>query len=43
MDKIGLIGTGIMGVAMGRNLIKAGYALQVFSRTRSKAAWGPRR
>lgn len=35
--KIGLIGTGIMGEPMGRNLIKAGFELSVFTRTKSKA------
>jgi len=37
-SKIGLIGTGIMGEPMGRNLLKAGFDLIVFTRTRSKAA-----
>ena len=35
--KIGLIGTGIMGAPMGRNLLQAGYELHVHSRTRAKA------
>ncbi len=34
---IGLIGTGIMGEPMGRNLIKAGFQLSVLTRTKSKA------
>ena len=34
---VGLIGTGIMGEPMGRNLLKAGYPLGVYSRTRPKA------
>ena len=34
---VGLIGTGIMGEPMGRNLLKAGYPLFLYSRTRSKA------
>jgi len=36
-SRIGLIGTGIMGEPMARNLLKAGYAVHVHSRTRSKA------
>jgi len=35
--RIGFIGTGIMGLPMAGNLLKAGYALTVHSRTRSKA------
>lgn len=36
MDKrIGLIGLGIMGKPMARNLLKAGYSLTVYSRSRS--------
>ena len=34
---IGWIGTGIMGQGMVRNLMKGGYTVQVYSRTRSKA------
>ena len=34
---IGWIGTGIMGVPMARNLLKAGYILHVFSRTKARA------
>ncbi len=37
MERIGFIGTGIMGLPMGRNLLKAGYALTVHNRTRQKA------
>lgn len=37
MEKIGFIGIGIMGAAMAENLMKAGYKVQVFSRTRAKA------
>ena len=33
MQKIGFIGLGIMGKPMCRNLLKAGYAVTVFSRT----------
>ena len=36
-SRIGLIGTGIMGEPMARNLLKAGYKLHVHSRTQSKA------
>jgi 2-hydroxy-3-oxopropionate reductase len=34
---IGFIGMGIMGVPMTRNLLKAGYKVIVYNRTRSKA------
>lgn len=34
---IGFIGTGVMGRGMIRNLMKAGYALHVYNRTKSKA------
>lgn len=34
---IGIIGTGIMGEPMAQNLLKAGYSLNVYTRTRSKA------
>ncbi len=33
--KIGFIGLGIMGKPMSRNLLKAGYQLVVFNRSRS--------
>ncbi len=36
-QKIGFIGTGIMGEPMVRNLLKAGYAVAVHNRTKSKA------
>ena len=36
-EKVGLIGTGIMGEPMARNLLQAGYAIRVHSRTKSKA------
>ena len=36
-DKIGFIGLGIMGAPMADNLIKAGYNLVVYNRTKSKA------
>lgn len=38
MKKIGFIGLGIMGRPMCRNLLKAGYAVTVFSRTASNVA-----
>lgn len=34
---VGLIGTGIMGEPMGRNLLRAGYQVAVHNRTRAKA------
>ncbi len=37
IERVGLIGTGIMGVPMGLNLIKGGFELWVHSRTKSKA------
>jgi 3-hydroxyisobutyrate dehydrogenase-like beta-hydroxyacid dehydrogenase len=37
IKKIGFIGTGIMGSAMVRNLMKAGYQLTVYNRTKAKA------
>lgn len=37
INKVGFIGLGIMGSAMARNLIKAGFKLRVYNRTRSKA------
>src|SRR5579875_1034008 len=36
-ERIGLIGLGIMGKPMARNLLKAGFPLTVYNRTRSKA------
>ena len=35
--KIGFIGTGIMGAPMARNLLKAGFAVTAYNRTKSKA------
>jgi len=35
--KIGVIGTGIMGEPMARNLMRGGYDVHVYSRTKSKA------
>lgn len=37
MKKIGFIGTGVMGVSMASNLMKAGYDVSVYTRTKSKA------
>ena len=36
--KVAFIGTGVMGAAMARNLLKAGFTLTVFTRTKSKAS-----
>ncbi len=36
MKKIGFIGVGIMGRSMVRNLMKAGFELHIYARTRSK-------
>ena len=36
MKQIGFIGVGIMGKSMVRNLMKAGYDLHIYARTRSK-------
>jgi len=37
-DKIGFIGLGIMGAPMARNLVKAGFKVAVYNRTRSHTA-----
>lgn len=37
MKKIGFIGIGVMGRGMARNLMKAGYELTVYTRTKAKA------
>ena len=37
MKEIGFIGVGIMGKSMVRNLMKAGYELHIFARTKAKA------
>lgn len=37
IENIGFIGTGVMGKSMVKNLIKAGYKLHIYSRTKSKA------
>lgn len=36
-ERIGFIGTGIMGAPMARNLLKAGYPLTVHNRTKARA------
>ena len=36
MERIGFIGLGAMGKPMTQNLMKAGYPLNVLTRTRSK-------
>ncbi|RMG35696.1 MAG: NAD(P)-dependent oxidoreductase, partial [Planctomycetota bacterium] len=35
--RIGWIGTGVMGASMARNLMKAGFSVTVFNRTKAKA------
>lgn len=37
MKKLALIGTGVMGQGMARNLMKQGFELTVFNRTKAKA------
>ena len=36
MKKIGFIGVGIMGKSMVKNLMKAGFELHIYARTKSK-------
>ena len=36
-ERVGVVGTGIMGAPMARNLLKAGYAVTVTNRTLSRA------
>ena len=36
MKKIGFIGVGIMGKSMVRNLMKAGFDVAIYTRTKSK-------
>jgi len=36
-DRIGFIGLGVMGSSMAGNLLKAGYPVRVYTRTKSKA------
>jgi 3-hydroxyisobutyrate dehydrogenase len=35
--RVALLGTGLMGAAMGRNLVKAGHELRAWNRTRERA------
>lgn len=37
MTRVGFIGTGVMGRSMAGHILKAGYPLSVFTRTRTKA------
>ena len=37
MIKIGFIGTGLMGLPMAKNILKAGYNLKAFNRSQNKA------
>lgn len=37
MDQVALIGLGVMGAGMGKNLLKAGFPLTVYNRTRERA------
>ena len=37
MQKVTLIGTGLMGYPMAQNILKGGYTLSVFNRTKEKA------
>ena len=36
MQTIGFIGVGVMGRSMVKNLLKAGYEVAIYSRTKSK-------
>ena len=38
MERVGLVGTGIMGAPMARNAMKAGFSVTVTNRTSSRAA-----
>ena len=35
MNKIGFIGTGLMGLPMAKNLLKAGFKLKAYNRSNS--------
>ena len=35
MERIGFIGLGLMGLPMSKNLLKSGYAVTVFNRSRA--------
>ncbi len=34
---VGFIGLGVMGQSMAKNILRAGYPLQVYTRTKKKA------
>ena len=36
-ERIGFIGTGVMGSGMAKNLMKAGYPVSIYTRTKKKA------
>lgn len=38
MEQVALMGLGVMGLGMGKNLLKAGFPLTVYNRTRERAA-----
>ena len=38
MTKIGLVGTGMLGEAVGLHLLKSGHSLTAYNRTKSKTA-----
>ena len=38
MERVGFVGTGIMGAPMARNAMKAGFSVTVTNRTSSRAA-----
>ena len=37
MIKVGFIGIGLMGLPMAKNILKAGYNLKAFNRSKEKA------
>jgi 3-hydroxyisobutyrate dehydrogenase len=37
MQSVALLGLGIMGNGMAQNLLKAGFSLSIYNRTRAKA------
>lgn len=37
MEKIGFVGTGVMGSSMAGHLLEAGYEVLVYTRTKTKA------
>ena len=39
IDRIGLIGTGVLGSSVGLHLLESGYPLTVFNRTREKTSY----